>query len=380
MRFRAQASAINDFIATPWQAVVTRLLPLRWLRLLLSTLPLAALVALSSCASGDGTIQSQRLNGIKARKQLICGVDGKLPGFSFVTPEGQYSGFDVDICKAVAAAVLGDPTRVDFRDLSPSERFAALASGEIDLLSRNTTLTLSRDATGGNGLSFAPTVFYDGQGVMVRASSGITTLRGLAGKPICVGSGTTSELNLADRMREIHANYMPLKFQSNEQAFAAYLQGRCAAITTDRSQLAAKRTSFPKPNEHSLLEAVLSKEPLTPATVNGDAGWADAVRWTIYALMQAEELGITQANVERKRAEARANPDQAELRRFLGIDGDFGALLGLPNDFVVKAVGAMGNYGEIFERNVGQGSSLKLERGLNRQWSEGGLIYSPPFR
>ena len=343
-------------------------------------LPLITALSLVGCASDGGGIQSQKLATVKGRGSLVCGVDGKLPGFSFVGPDGRYSGLDVEVCRAVAAAVLGDPSKVDFRDLNSSERFAALASGEVDLLSRNTTLTLSRDASGGNGLSFAPTTFYDGQGVMVPVASGIKTLKDLAGKPICVESGTTTELNLADRMREINAPYTPLKFQTGDQTYAAYLQGRCVAVTSDRSQLAAKRTAFPNPAAHTLLPEVLSKEPLTPATVNGDPGWADAVRWTIYALMQAEELGITQANVASKVAEAKANPNLADLRRFLGIEGDFGKQLGLAPDFVVKAIQAVGNYGEVFERSVGQGSPLKLERGLNRQWKQGGLIYSPPFR
>ena len=343
-------------------------------------LSLITALSLVGCASDGGGIQSQKLATVKGRGSLVCGVDGKLPGFSFVGPDGRYSGLDVEVCRAVAAAVLGDPAKVDFRDLNSSERFAALASGEVDLLSRNTTLTLSRDAAGGNGLSFAPTTFYDGQGVMVPVASGIKSLKDLAGKPICVESGTTTELNLADRMREINAPYTPLKFQTGDQTYAAYLQGRCVAVTSDRSQLAAKRTAFPNPAAHTLLPEVLSKEPLTPATVNGDPAWADAVRWTIYALMQAEELGITQANVASKVAEAKAKPNLADLRRFLGIEGDFGKQLGLAPDFVVKAIQAVGNYGEVFERSVGQGSPLKLERGLNRQWKQGGLIYSPPFR
>jgi len=349
-------------------------------RRLAAVLPVLTSLALVGCASDGGGVQSQKMATIKGRGTLVCGVDGKLPGFSFVKPDGSYSGLDVDVCKAVAAALFGDPAKVDYRDLNSSERFAALASGEVDLLSRNTTLTLSRDASGGNGLSFAPTTFYDGQGVMVPASSGIQSLKDLAGKPICVESGTTTELNLADRMREINAPYTPLKFQTGDQTYAAYLQGRCVAVTSDRSQLAAKRTSFPIPAAHTLLPDVLSKEPLTPATVNADPAWADAVRWTIYSLMQAEELGITQANVTAKVAEAKANPNLADLRRFLGVEGDFGKQLGLPPDFVVKAISAVGNYGEVFERNVGSGSKLKLERGLNRQWKEGGLIYSPPFR
>ena len=351
-----------------------------FLRRLTQALPLIAALGLVGCASDGGGIQSQKLALVKGRGNLVCGVDGKLPGFSFVGPDGRYSGLDVEVCRAVAAAVLGDPAKVEFRDLNSSERFAALASGEVDLLSRNTTLTLSRDAAGGNGLSFAPTTFYDGQGVMVPVASGIKSLKDLAGKPICVESGTTTELNLADRMREINAPYTPLKFQTGDQTYAAYLQGRCVAVTSDRSQLAAKRTAFPSPAAHTLLPEVLSKEPLTPATVNGDPAWADAVRWTIYALMQAEELGINQANVAAKVADAKANPNLADRRRFFGIEGDFGKQLGLPPDFVVRVIQAVGNYGEIFERTVGQGSPLKLERGLNRQWQQGGLIYSPPFR
>jgi general L-amino acid transport system substrate-binding protein len=346
--------------------------------LLASTLLLAPLAA---CAPDGGSgVQSQKLAAINSRGTLVCGVEGTLPGFSFVEPSGSYSGLDVDVCKAVAAAVLADPGKVEYRNLNSSERFAALASGEVDLLSRNTTTTLSRDAPGGNGLSFAPTVFYDGQGVMVPVASGVTTLRDLAGKPICVESGTTTELNLADRMREQKIPYTPLKFQTSDQTYAAYLGGRCVAVTSDRSQLAGKRTNFPSPDQHSLLPDVLSKEPLAPATVNADPVWSDAVRWIVHALMQAEELGLTQANIDVRLAEARANTSLADLRRFLGIDGDFGKQLGLPADFTVRAIKAVGNYGEMFDRNVGPSSKLKLERGLNQQWKDGGLIYSPPFR
>ena len=344
-----------------------------------AAVPLIASLALVGCASDGGGVQSQKMAAIKARGSLICGVDGKLPGFSFVSPDGSYSGLDVDICKATAAAVLSDPAKVTYRDLSATERFAALSSGEVDLLSRNTTMTLSRDAPGGNALAFAPTTFFDGQAVMVPATSGIRSLKDLAGKPICVETGTASELNLADRMRELNATYTPLKFQSGDQTYAAYLQGRCVAVTTDRSQLAAKRTGFPKPSEHILLPDVLSKEPLNPATVNADPAWADAVRWVVYSLIQAEEMGITAANIDAKVAEAKANKNLAQLRRFFGVEGDLGKQLGLPADFVVRTVKAVGNYGEVFERNVGTGSPLKLERGVNQQWRQGGLMYSPPF-
>jgi len=303
---------------------------------------------LAGCAQDGGNgVQSAKLAMIQGRGKLVCGVDGKLPGFSFVGPDGSYSGLDVDVCKAMAAAIFGDASKVEYRDLNSSERFAALASGEVDLLSRNTTMTLSRDAPGGNALSFAPTTFYDGQGMMVPAASGITTLKALAGKPICVESGTTTELNLADRMREIGIAYTPLKFQTGDQTYAAYLGGRCIAVTSDRSQLAAKRSSFPNPEAHTLLNDVMSKEP---------------------------------ANIASKLAEATANKNQADLRRFLGVEGDFGKQLGLPSDFVVKIISAVGNYGEIFDRNVGPASKLKLDRGINKQWNKGGLMYSPPFR
>ena len=344
-----------------------------------AAVPLIASLALVGCASDGGGVQSQKMAAIKARGSLICGVDGKLPGFSFVSPDGSYSGLDVDICKATAAAVLSDPAKVTYRDLSATERFAALSSGEVDLLSRNTTMTLSRDAPGGNALAFAPTTFFDGQAVMVPATSGIRSLKDVAGKPICVETGTASELNLADRMRELNATYTPLKFQSGDQTYAAYLQGRCVAVTTDRSQLAAKRTGFPTPSDHILLPDVLSKEPLNPATVNADPAWADAVRWVVYSLIQAEEMGITAANIDAKVAEAKANKNLAQLRRFFGVEGDLGKQLGLPADFVVRTVKAVGNYGEVFERNVGTGSPLKLERGVNQQWRQGGLMYSPPF-
>ncbi|MCE2838151.1 MAG: amino acid ABC transporter substrate-binding protein [Cyanobium sp. 49614_E6] len=311
-------------------------------------LPLVLAGLLAGCAQDGGNgVQSAKLAMIQGRGKLVCGVDGKLPGFSFVGPDGSYSGLDVDVCKAMAAAIFGDASKVEYRDLNSSERFAALASGEVDLLSRNTTMTLSRDAPGGNALSFAPTTFYDGQGMMVPAASGITTLKALAGKPICVESGTTTELNLADRMREIGIAYTPLKFQTGDQTYAAYLGGRCIAVTSDRSQLAAKRSSFPNPEAHTLLNDVMSKEP---------------------------------ANIASKLAEATANKNQADLRRFLGVEGDFGKQLGLPSDFVVKIISAVGNYGEIFDRNVGPASKLKLDRGINKQWNKGGLMYSPPFR
>jgi general L-amino acid transport system substrate-binding protein len=292
-----------------------------------------------------------------------------------VDSSGKYTGLDVDVCRAIAAALFGDPEKVEFRNLDSTARFPAVASGEVDLLSRNTTWTASRDAAGGNGLEFAPTTFFDGQGVMTSKASGITDFRGLDGKAVCVETGTTTELNLATRATEAGIKINEVKFQDSNAGFAAYQEGRCEAITSDRSQLAAKRTALPNPDDNILLEDVLSKEPLGPVTVNNDSQWFDVVRWVTYGLIQAEEFGITQANVEQKIQDK--SPD---IKRFLGTDGDLGKQLGLAPDFMVNAIKAGGNYGEIYERNIGAGSQLKIDRGLNKLWTDGGLMYSPPFR
>jgi general L-amino acid transport system substrate-binding protein len=316
---------------------------------------------------------------VKSRGKLICGVEGTIPGFSFVDSSGTYSGLDVDTCRAIAAAVFGTAddidSKIEFRNLDSTARFPALAGGEVDVLVRNTTWTLSRDAAGGNGLEFAPTTFYDGQGVMVTEASGITSFAELDGKSVCVETGTTTELNLASRAKEAGITVNEVKFQDSNAATAAYGEGRCEAFTSDRSQLAAKRTSFPNPDEHILLEDVLSKEPLGPVTVNNDSQWFDVVKWVTFGLIQAEEFGITQANVEEMKAS-----DNPDIQNFLGIEGDLGSQLGLSNDFMVYAIEAAGNYGEVYERNVGETSELKIDRGLNKLWTEGGLMYSPPFR
>ncbi|MBD3881566.1 amino acid ABC transporter substrate-binding protein [Phormidium tenue FACHB-886] len=356
--------------------------------LLAVTLSVAALTACgtsttttaSSPAAGEGSPGAaasapSRLDTVLQRGTLICGVEGTIPGFSFVDSSGQYTGLDVDTCKAVAAALFGDPEKVEYRNLDSTARFPALVSGEVDMLARNSTWTASRDAAGGNGLDFEPTTFYDGQGMMVTRESGITDLEGLEGKSVCVETGTTTELNLATRMTELGVQVNEVKFQDSNATFAAYQEGRCEAITSDRSQLAAKRTGLPNPDDNVLLDAVMSKEPLGPVTVNNDSRWSDAVKWVVFGLIQAEEFDITQANVDQKLQDK--SPD---VRRFLGVEGDLGQQLGLSNDFMVKAVKAVGNYGEIYERNVGTGSQLKIDRGLNKLWSDGGLMYSPPFR
>lgn len=317
-----------------------------------------------------------RLAAIKERGTLVCGVEGSIPGFSFVESDGSYSGLDVDVCRAVAAAVF-ETSEVDdlieYRNLDSTERFTALAGGEVDMLSRNTTWTSSRDASGGNGMEFAPTTFYDGQGMMVTVASGIQSLEDLEGNSVCVETGTTTELNLADRMRELGVNYNEVKFQDSDATYAAYAEGRCEAVTSDRSQLAARRTTLPNPDDHQLLEVIMSKEPLGPVTMNNDSEWFDVVKWVTYGLVQAEEFGITQASVQEE-----LQSENPEIRRFLGVEGDLGNQLGLSNDFMVYALETVGNYGEVYERNIS--GQLGIDRGLNQLWTDGGLMYSPPFR
>ena len=333
---------------------------------------------LSGCATlGDGT--GSRLDLVQTRGELLCGVSGKIPGFSFLSPDGRYAGLDVDVCKAMAAAFVGDSSKVQYRPLTAPERFTALRSGEIDLLSRNTTHTLSRDAAGGNGLSFAPTVFHDGQGLMVSVGSGIRSMADLSGKAICVGSGTTTDQNLNDAFAARGLPYTPIKYQDLNQVVGGYLQGRCAAMTSDRSQLASARSGFKDPQQHLILEDRLSKEPLAPAVVGGDQRMADATNWVVFALIEAEERGITQANLDDVLEQATADPSQAALRRFLGVDGGLGAKLGLQDDFVVQVIRATGNYGEIYNRHLGPGGAVTIPRGPNRLAGEGGLMIAPPF-
>ncbi|QQE63592.1 amino acid ABC transporter substrate-binding protein [Leptolyngbya sp. BL0902] len=333
-------------------------------------------LALAACG-GDtttgGSAAGSRLDLVKDRGQLICGVDGGIPGFSFVDETGAFSGLDVDVCKAVAAAVLGDAEAVEYRRLDSTERFTALAGGEVDMLSRNTTWTISRDTS--VGLEFAPTTFYDGQGMLVRANSGIETLEDFQGRAVCVETGTTTELNLTDQMRQLGVDFEPVVFQDADAAYAAYDEGRCEGMTSDKSQLIARRSTLPNPDEHVLLDVTMSKEPLGPVTVNNDSAWFDVVKWVTFGLMQAEEFGITSANIGD--FEASDNPD---IARFLGQEGTLGTDMGLPNDFMVQVITQVGNYGEVFDRNLGADSQFNLERGQNALWTDGGLLYSPPFR
>jgi general L-amino acid transport system substrate-binding protein len=310
------------------------------------------------------------LEKVKARGKLVCGVNTGLAGFATIGPDGTWRGFDVDYCRGLAAALFDDATKVEFRPLTAQARFTALQAGEIDVLSRNTTWTLSRDTS--LGLHFGPITFYDGQGMMVSANLGVKAIRGLNGATICVQAGTTTELNLADYFRRQQLKFTPVVFDTPDQTFAAYDSGRCDAITSDISQLLAQKTTLKNPNEHIVLGEVMSKEPLGPAVRHGDDQWFDIIKWIAFGLMQAEEFGITSGNL----GEFIATKDP-NVRRFLGLEGGFGDMLGLSNDFMVRVVRQVGNYEEIFTRNL---KPLNLERGLNTLWTQGGLQYAPPFR
>lgn len=309
------------------------------------------------------------------RGELICGANASgLAGFAVVNDAGEWEGFDVDFCRAVAAAVLGDATKVSFRPLEAGERQAAIQSEEIDMMSRNTTYTLSRDATW--GATFAPTTFYDGQGLMVGTASGVTTIEELEGASVCVQSGTTTELNLADAFSQRGISYEPQVFADAAATWDAYLQGRCDAFTTDKSGLIAYKSQAPDPSAHVILDITLSKEPLGPLTPQSDPQFADIVRWVVYGTIQAEEYGITSANIDEF-----LTSEVPEIQRFLGQgDNAIGSLYGIPNDFMVTVIKQVGNYGEIFDRNLGPDTPFNLGRGLNALWTDGGLMYSPPFR
>ncbi|MFZ1680434.1 MAG: amino acid ABC transporter substrate-binding protein [Rhizobiaceae bacterium] len=332
----------------------------------------AAAFALSASVAGAAT-----LDDVKAKGFVQCGVSTGLAGFSNPDDKGEWSGLDADFCRAVAAAVFGDGSKVKYTALSAKERFTALQSGEVDVLSRNTTWTISRDTS--LGLDFRAVTYYDGQGFMINSKklSGITSALQLSGASVCVQTGTTTELNLADYFKANKMEYNPVVFEKLEEVNAAYDSGRCDVYTTDQSGLYAIRLSLTNPADHAVLPEIISKEPLGAGVRQGDNQWADIVSWTHYALVTAEELGITQANVEEMKASA-----SPEIKRVLGQEADtkIGTDLGVSNDWVVNIVKAVGNYGEMFERNVGEGSPLKIARGLNALWSKGGLQYAPPIR
>ena len=317
------------------------------------------------------------LDDVKAKGFIQCGVNTALTGFSAPDDKGEWTGLDVDFCRAVAAAVFGDGTKVKFTPLSAKDRFTALQSGEVDLLSRNTTWTINRDTA--LGLNFAGITYYDGQGFMINAKKlpGVNSALQLSGASVCVQSGTTTELNLADYFKANNLEYNPVVFEKVEEANAAYDAGRCDAYTTDQSGLYGIRLTLAAPGDHVVLPEIISKEPLAPAVRQGDDQWFDIVKWTYFALLNTEELGITKANVEEMK-----NSPNPEIKRVLGVEAEtkIGTDLGLTNDWVVNIVKATGNYGEIFENNVGAGSPLKISRGINALWTKGGPQYGPPIR
>ena len=334
---------------------------------LLGALTVAGLAATAASAA--------TLDDVRARGKLNCGVSTGLPGFSNPDANGNWQGFDVDFCRALAGAVFGDGSAVEFVPLTTQTRFTALSSGEIDVLARNTTWTYSRDTD--LKLDFIGVNYYDGQGFMVPKSLGVSSAKDLDGATVCIQTGTTTELNLADFFRANNISYEPVPIETNADAQQQYLAGACDVYTTDASGLAATRATFEAPADHVLLPEIISKEPLGPAVRHGDNEWADIARWTLNALISAEELGVTSANVAELAAAPTTNP---EVNRLLGTEGELGAMMGLDAKWAVNAIAAGGNYGEIFERNIGENTPIGLARGLNAQWTEGGLIYSAPVR
>jgi general L-amino acid transport system substrate-binding protein len=316
---------------------------------------------------------AQTLKTIKDRGMLSCGVSQGLPGFSTPDDKGNWTGLDVDICRAISAAIFNDPTKIKFVPLSAKDRFTALQSGEIDVLSRNTTWTISRDTS--LGANFTGVTYYDGQGFMVKKALKVNSALELNSASVCVQTGTTTELNLADYFKGNNMKYEVIAFGSNDEAVKAYESGRCDVFTTDVSGLYADRLKLANPGDHIVLPEVISKEPLGPMVRHGDDQWFDIVKWTLFAMVTAEELGITSKNVDEM-----AKSDKPELKRVLGTDGNLGEQLGLTKDWVVRIVKAVGNYGEAFDRNVGAGSKLGISRGLNSLWNKGGLQYAPPIR
>lgn len=314
------------------------------------------------------------LDGVKAKGFVRCGVHHGLAGFSNPDDKGNWVGIDVDVCRGVAAAIFANPKKVKFAPLSAKERFTALQSGEVDVLSRNTTWTFVRDNA--LGLDFVGVTFYDGQGFLVRKSLGVKSALKLDGASVCVITGTTTELNLGDYFRANKMKYRPVVFERLDETIAAYDAGRCDVFSTDRSGLAAQRVKLAKPGAHVVLPEIISKEPLGPLVRHGDNQWGDIVRWTLNAMIIAEEKGVTSKNVD----EMKAKSTDPEIRRLLGRESDLGRKLGLSNDWAYHIIKRVGNYGEIYDRNVGPNTPLKLQRGLNQLWNKGGILYAPPMR
>ena len=339
----------------------------------MKTALVAVMLAAAAVAAASAQSRSPTLDKVKRDGFLRCGVSDGLAGFSNPDAQGNWTGIDVDVCRAVAAAIFDNPDAVRYTSTTAKERFTALQSGEFDLLSRNTTITMQRDVA--LGLEFTGVTYYDGQGFIVKNDAGVASVNDLNGATVCTQSGTTTELNIADYFGSHGMQYQILTFEKEAEALSAYDSGRCDAYTTDQSGLYAAKLELSDPNGHIVLPELISKEPLGPAVRQGDDRWEDLVRWTFYAMLNAEELGVSSQNIDEQ-----MNSRNPEIRRLLGLEGDFGEQLGLTKDWAVRIIRKVGNYGEIFERNVGQGSPLKIERGKNALWTEGGLQYAPPIR
>jgi general L-amino acid transport system substrate-binding protein len=334
----------------------------------------AVAVALAMGFAAAGAQAGETLDKVKAAGGFSCGVPTGIPGYAQPDAQGVYSGFDIDICKALSAALFGDPNKVKYVPLTAQQRFTALQSGEVDILSNNTTWTLTRDTD--LGLNFAPVVFYDGQGFLVPKKLGVKSAKDLNGATICVQPGTTTELNLADYFRSNKMEYKPVVIEKIDEVYAAFFAGRCDVMTGDSSALAAQRIGrASNPDDYTILPERISKEPLAPVVRHGDEQWHDVVDWVVYGLIQAEESGITKANVD----EMLKNEDPG-IKRMLGVTPGAGKALGLDEKWLYNEIKLVGNYGEIFDRTIGLGSPLKLERGLNNLWTKGGLLYSMPIR
>ena len=334
--------------------------------------PLAS-IALAAAAVLSVPAFAATVDQVKSRGYLLCGSNPGLPGFGLPDDKGNWTGFDIDFCRAIASTIFNDPTKVRFVPLTAKDRFTALQSGEIDILARNTTWTQSREVA--QGFLFPAVTYYDGQGFMVRKKLDVNSAMKLADASVCVQQGTTTELNLADFFRTHNMKYEPVVFATADEAVKAYDSGRCDSFTTDGSQLVSERLKLATPDDHVILPEVISKEPLGPTVRQGDDQWFNLVRWTAFAMLDAEELGVTSKNADEM--SKGANP---EIRRLLGAEGNYGSNLGLTQDWALRAIKNVGNYGEVFDRNLGEGSRLKLKRGLNNLYTKGGIQYAPPVR
>ncbi len=329
----------------------------------------SALTVASAAGASAGTLDDVRAKGF-----IQCGVSTGVPGFAFTDDAGNWQGFDPAVCQGVAAAVFGDASKVKYTPTTGKTRFTALASGEIDMLARNTTWTFSRDVD--LGFTFVGVNYYDGQGFMVPKALGVTSAKQLDGASVCIQTGTTTELNLADFFRLNNLKYEPVPIETNEEARTNYLAGRCDVYTTDASGLAATRAAFENPGDHVVLPEIISKEPLGPLVRHGDDQWGDVVRWTLNAMINAEEYGVTSANVD----DLAKGSDNPEVNRLLGTEGDLGGMLGLDKKWAYNVIKQVGNYGEVYEKFIGANTPIGLERGINAQYKDGGILYAPPMR